>query len=654
MRASANTAPTIPTLRFAETSRTSTQFCSGVTSCRVPAANQGVAGPAAQLFETGTRDVVLKGPSAFSFCPPIIDLHTGSGRSIVKTMMQQMRLWLSTLVLGCGPGASFVVDATDVPDAAPTIIADSGVRWRPDGGPKAGHRENVAPVAIIATSPPEVVSGAELILDGSRSFDPDGTVQRHDWSIETGGERRHLAEGAIAIMTVPSGVTYFRIRLSVADDTGETTESDPAYFRVRAPGAPVVDAGDDQIIDAGELIRLEGSLLEQHGDALATEWTQVAGPDVELSDAHSLRPTFIAPAESVRTLAFELNASDSIGRAEPDRISLFPTELIGTDSDHDFLSDTDERTWGTDPAATDTDDDGIPDGWEVHGHKGIDYRALGCNPLHRDVLVEIHAQEAVSMVHELFAHWQNYYASLAVPNVDSRDGIAFHFVVGSSLPDDYVCETNVFSSSFPFRQSGQYRDTFHFVQLCRNDVGTGLAEQIPGHRMSLNAPPLNADPTDNLSEFAAYQLYALFLHEMGHNLGLQHGGESTVNWKPNYPSYMNYLFFHTWRDSGSIADSPLTLSNGSWPSVDECMLLERGAFAGAPPTALALSSWTIMEDGSVDWNRDEVISDAPYEAVIRSVTFDPLMDTPGCQLLDDHNDLERIAASMSNAIPAGR
>ena len=34
-----------------------------------------------------------------------------------------------------------------------------------------------------------------------------------------------------------------------------------------------------------------------------------------------------------------------------------------------------------------------------------------------------------------------------------------------------------------------------------------------------------------------------FMHELGHTLGLQHGGDNTVNDKPNYLSVMNYSFW---------------------------------------------------------------------------------------------------------------
>ena len=33
-----------------------------------------------------------------------------------------------------------------------------------------------------------------------------------------------------------------------------------------------------------------------------------------------------------------------------------------------------------------------------------------------------------------------------------------------------------------------------------------------------------------------------FMHELGHNLGLRHGGGDDVNYKPNFLSIMNYFF----------------------------------------------------------------------------------------------------------------
>lgn len=52
---------------------------------------------------------------------------------------------------------------------------------------------------------------------------------------------------------------------------------------------------------------------------------------------------------------------------------------------------------------------------------------------------------------------------------------------------------------------------------------------------------LNTKTTD-----AAYQLVnfqaGTIMHELGHNLGLRHGGDEDNNYKPNYYSTMNYLY----------------------------------------------------------------------------------------------------------------
>jgi hypothetical protein len=38
------------------------------------------------------------------------------------------------------------------------------------------------------------------------------------------------------------------------------------------------------------------------------------------------------------------------------------------------------------------------------------------------------------------------------------------------------------------------------------------------------------------------QQQGTFLHELGHNMNLLHGGNDGVNWKPNHLSVMNYAY----------------------------------------------------------------------------------------------------------------
>lgn len=64
---------------------------------------------------------------------------------------------------------------------------------------------------------------------------------------------------------------------------------------------------------------------------------------------------------------------------------------------------------------------------------------------------------------------------------------------------------------------------------------------------------------------------ATFMHELGHNLGLRHGGGDNVNYKPNYLSIMNYLFQF---DGDPLKHRPLTFSSVKLASLDEDSLDE--------------------------------------------------------------------------------
>lgn len=61
------------------------------------------------------------------------------------------------------------------------------------------------------------------------------------------------------------------------------------------------------------------------------------------------------------------------------------------------------------------------------------------------------------------------------------------------------------------------------------------------HFLQCKGEILNFNETQQRN-FYINKIAATFIHELGHNLGLRHGGDEDVNLKPNYVSTMNYLY----------------------------------------------------------------------------------------------------------------
>ncbi len=375
-----------------------------------------------------------------------------------------------------------------------------------------------------------------------------------------------------------------------------------------------------------------------------------------------MTPSLDLPADLAEPLVYALVVDDGHGSSAPDWVTV--RRLMGPDTDGDLVEDDAEIALGTDPADADSDHDGVPDGWEILGHESVDYAALGCDPRHRDLLVEMDVQEytkagVLSTARPsagVLAKLTSFYTELSIANPDGIDGIALHIVEGEALPEGFSCNTpggiGCWIADAPLRF--EHRESFHRASICLG-VDSGCGE-FGGQNMAVTYAGMDGDASNDLDEEAAYTFYRLFIHEMGHDLGLRHGGEEDLNEKPNYPSVMNYAY-QGLESGGSIATRTVAFSHGTLPALDECALVEEGIFAGVPAADLSFlptwwpgPGWTATADGSVDWNGNGSIESAPYVLVLRGAG----VPAAECALLHDHDDFAGIATGMGPALLSGK
>ena len=237
---------------------------------------------------------------------------------------------------------------------------------------------------------------------------------------------------------------------------------------------------------------------------------------------------------------------------------------------------------------TDADGDALLDGWEMCGYDhdkdgavDVDLPAMGASPFHKDIFVEIDymkagpneieshrpSPSAIAMIVDSFDY-------SPIQNPDNSTGIHLHVDYGSDAPlrwgqQEYwgqlsnsdALEHQTYINACPelgifawlgFDNIRQFADArtpiFHYNiwahSLCAlHPDNSGISRN---HILAMKNGA--SDFVVSLGGFS-YQILGpskvqagTFMHELGHNLGLQHGGNEGTNYKPNYLSIMNYRF----------------------------------------------------------------------------------------------------------------
>jgi hypothetical protein len=203
-----------------------------------------------------------------------------------------------------------------------------------------------------------------------------------------------------------------------------------------------------------------------------------------------------------------------------------------TDSDSDGITNEEEDRLGTDPRNADTDGDGLVDGWETGTFRDLDFKALGCNPRKIDLICYIARFDDVddAVFKRETARAVDTYSKLDAPNHDGTKGWNLHLIYLNPIAG--ADKSKPWQANRDKYLPGKHRGIAHFMQVTRG--GGGQADQLgDGGTCGINA------------------LWAVFLHEFGHQIGMDHNGFWGPAFCPIYRSLMSYAYSYSLEDDGN-------------------------------------------------------------------------------------------------------
>ena len=233
----------------------------------------------------------------------------------------------------------------------------------------------------------------------------------------------------------------------------------------------------------------------------------------------------------------------------------------------------------------DTDNDGLSDGWEMYGADvdgdgkvDIDLPAMHADPNRPDVFVEVDwmqglkpPEEALYMVVESFAKHninlhidvgvgsKNYYIdpvtgklrySLWDSNTSGGEEVPYskNLYIGHEKANANGAYTTEGWESFAEKYFAKGRESVFkycaFINRWNDEDATGIANNCPAQFFLVCDVEgyLRGYKDGKTQDVANIRIAGTFMHELGHTLGLRHGGQDDTNNKPNYLSVMNYSF----------------------------------------------------------------------------------------------------------------
>ncbi|WP_314659556.1 zinc-dependent metalloprotease family protein [uncultured Rothia sp.] len=277
----------------------------------------------------------------------------------------------------------------------------------------------------------------------------------------------------------------------------------------------------------------------------------------------------------------------------------------------------------------DIDGDGIPNTWEMKGYDAdgdgkidVDYPAMGANPLKKDLFVEMDYMPDLLASEDELDRITDIYAKLPIRNPNGTTGINIHLDAGSARSAKYnlgggneVAHEQLDGGMQRWREiraknmDPNRESVFHYMIWgdSHGDNSSSGQGWVGGRGFVVTVGPRfwGKSATSDVR-------VATFVHELGHNLGLGHGGTDDVNDKPNYLSVMNYRYQLRGLERAD-GTKYFSYSTRAYKDLDETKLDEKTGF-GRNAYGFYYNGKPAWE--AIDFNGNGKIDDEPVEADI--------------------------------------
>jgi hypothetical protein len=368
-----------------------------------------------------------------------------------------------------------------------------------------------------------------------------------------------------------------------------------------------------------------------------------------------------------------------------------------------------------DGTALDTDGDGIPDCWEDatvwaagspyvanppdpagQGRPGIDFDGDGVRDLilcdnndaaNPGVCADKNKKDVFVEVDWMVGHQPTAAAMQIVKDRFAARNITLHVQVGEAIPHNnnlafQGCTPpgSPADADFDLLKASNFgtlaernlaepqrtktlnakRQAFHYSIIAHNllppDTSSGCGEVLGNDFVVTLAAVAGATATlDKPGDDD--QVATTFMHELGHNLGLRHGGGDNDNCKPNYISIMNYTFQFKKVVSTRVVDySPqelLTLNEGALVEglgIDNNtpLVLPTGTKTAFGPTLVKV----VSAQGDISWDRDLNATEAGILANLNNFGTASCGASPGLTQLKGYNDWANLKFVFQDSLDA--